>query len=387
MVCLFFIIVIALVAAWNIWFRRSWGRWLFSELSFARHFAYEGHEAVLTEVVENRGRLPFSAVEVSFQIPKGIVFTDMENAQVSDFLYKRDVYALAGQQRITRRLPVECKKRGHYTVEKVRFKTNSPLYDKIFEKGLEAHTELYVYARRTDVSQIMDSCKQMIGIRQCEKNLFEDLFAFASIREYVPTDPMKTINWKASAKTGELMVNTFESTQTAQVMIYLDVGDEGIIKHPALIEEGISVAASLCERLLRQGMQVGLAVNWCDDAEITEDENVEPGTDRMVTESGTCFPAAEGLMQLESIECTLALAGSGKGVRPYGQLLASDMASPGGALPVFITMDAIHNREAIAEFLGEESTGLWVLPYERGTECPEKSCHAYAVIRREVVPC
>ncbi|MBP66162.1 MAG: DUF58 domain-containing protein, partial [Euryarchaeota archaeon] len=42
---------------------------------------------------------------------------------------------------------------------------------------------------------------------------------FYSLREYVPGDPFKNINWKAFARTGDLMVN--EKCRDAVTDLYL----------------------------------------------------------------------------------------------------------------------------------------------------------------------
>ncbi|MDE5697158.1 MAG: DUF58 domain-containing protein, partial [Lachnospiraceae bacterium] len=99
------------------------------------------------------------------------------------------------------------------------------------------------------------------GTLQCAKRLYEDPFAFRTIRNYTTDDPMKTINWKASAKTGALMVNTFDSVQSQKAMIFLDVEDTGILKYEDLVEESIALAATMMRRLLRQNIEVGFVFN------------------------------------------------------------------------------------------------------------------------------
>jgi uncharacterized protein (DUF58 family) len=76
---------------------------------------------------------------------------------------------------------------------------------------------------------------------------------------------MKTINWKASAKTGSLMVNTFDSVQSQKAMIFLDVEDGGILKQEDLVEESISIAATIIRKLSRQSTEVGFIYNGEND--------------------------------------------------------------------------------------------------------------------------
>jgi uncharacterized protein (DUF58 family) len=76
---------------------------------------------------------------------------------------------------------------------------------------------------------------------------------------------MKTVNWKASAKTGSLMVNTFDSVQSQRAMIFLDIEDGGILKYEDLVEESISIAATIIRKLSRQSTEVGFIYNGDKD--------------------------------------------------------------------------------------------------------------------------
>ena len=48
--------------------------------------------------------------------------------------------------------------------------------------------------------------------------------SFESLREYVPDDDVRLINWKASARAGEPVVNQFRLDQARDVMLLLDAG-------------------------------------------------------------------------------------------------------------------------------------------------------------------
>lgn len=45
---------------------------------------------------------------------------------------------------------------------------------------------------------------------------------FYSIREYQPSDPLRLVNWKASAQTDELMVNEFHDERVTQIVALVD---------------------------------------------------------------------------------------------------------------------------------------------------------------------
>jgi uncharacterized protein (DUF58 family) len=84
---------------------------------------------------------------------------------------------------------------------------------------------------------------------------------FYSMRDYIPGDDPKRINWKASARYNELIVNETEAERVTDVMIVLDT--DVTFFGPAeieLFEREVYAAASFASLLLRQGNRVGLVL-------------------------------------------------------------------------------------------------------------------------------
>ncbi|MDE6991066.1 MAG: DUF58 domain-containing protein [Lachnospiraceae bacterium] len=248
-------------AVWGIYYRCQWAKDVTVRLWFETDAVYAGQETKLYEVIENRKRMPVPVLEVGFHTRKELDFADVENTNVSDYLYKRDVFSVLGRQKITREIPVKCTKRGRYLASDADITTHTLLYRKHYSKAVGTEAEIYVYPKMTDVSEIVTVCEHMLGTIQCARRLYEDPFAFRTIRNYTTDDPMKSINWKASARTGSLMVNTFDSVQSQKAMIFLDVEDTGILKYEDLVEESIALAATVMRRLIRQNIEVGFVFN------------------------------------------------------------------------------------------------------------------------------
>lgn len=248
-------------ALWEIYYSSRWSREVTVKLWFEADAVYAGQETKLYEVIENRKGMPIPVLEVGFHTRKELDFAGVENTSVSDYLYKRDVFSVLGRQKITRELPVKCTKRGRYLASDADITTHTLLYRKHYSRAVGTEAEIYVYPGMTEVSEIVTMCERMLGTLQCARRLYEDPFAFRTIRDYTTDDPMKTINWKASAKTGSLMVNTYDSARSQKAMIFLDVADTGILKYEDLVEESIALAATLMRRLMRQNIEVGFAFN------------------------------------------------------------------------------------------------------------------------------
>ncbi len=346
---LYFLLAVGLVTAlWNLYYKHFWAKNITVLLRFETDALYAGEETKLYEVIENRGAMPVPVLEVGFHTRKELDFAGADNTNVSDYIYKRDIFAVLGRQKITREIPLKCTRRGHYEIREAELATHSLLYRKRLGKELESNAAIYVYPRMANVSDIMPLCERMLGTLQCAKRLYEDPFAFRTIRDYTTDDPMKAINWKASAKTGTLMVNTFDSALSQKAMLFLDVEDSGILKYQDLVEESISIAASLARRLLRRGIEVGFCFN---------------GSTAAGQESG--FAPTNKKEMLIRMERMLAEYQTVNGAHPFGAEL-NKYSVPADTLLIFITKNlSLALFDAIKRRAGESQTIL-VCPVYRG---------------------
>ncbi len=346
---LYFLLAVGLVTAlWNLYYKHFWAKNITVLLRFETDALYAGEETKLYEVIENRGAMPVPVLEVGFHTRKELDFAGADNTNVSDYIYKRDIFAVLGRQKITREIPLKCTRRGHYEIREAELATHSLLYRKRLGKELESNAAIYVYPRMANVSDIMPLCERMLGTLQCAKRLYEDPFAFRTIRDYTTDDPMKAINWKASAKTGTLMVNTFDSALSQKAMLFLDVEDSGILKYQDLVEESISIAASLARRLLRRGIEVGFCFN---------------GSTAAGQESG--FAPTNKKEMLIRMERILAEYQTVNGAHPFGAEL-NKYSVPADTLLIFITKNlSLALFDAIKRRAGESQTIL-VCPVYRG---------------------
>ncbi len=94
---------------------------------------------------------------------------------------------------------------------------------------------------------------------------------FFEISAYIPGDDLRRVNWKASARAGELVTNEFEGEQVVDILVVLDCSEDvmsDLFDYDAL-EFQVQFAASLCSQLIMQGNRVGLSIyravrTWVD---------------------------------------------------------------------------------------------------------------------------
>ncbi len=357
MIIIFLIGVAAVMLAWRLYYSARWDKGLTVSLGFLQDIAYVGDQVVLEEQIENWKRLPVPSLEVDYHMRKALYFHDMENTHISDYTYRRDVFSMLGHQRITRKLILDCTGRGYYAVEEPSMRAFSLFFSGIYTMDLDIHTGLFVYPRRVNVGDVTILCEKIMGSRQCAKKLYEDPFAFRGIREYTRSDPMRSINWKATAKTGNMMVNSYESTQMERVMLYLDLEDGNILKRDYVMEESISIAASLANRLLDMGMEVGIAAN------VTEGM-----PERYLEKENKNYCIAEpksGGSQRTNIEEMLSLVQVQERAQ---ELVYLFQGHPEDTMAIVISANPEARQEAIQKFAATQEGFLWIYPFSKGTE-------------------
>jgi uncharacterized protein (DUF58 family) len=83
------------------------------------------------------------------------------------------------------------------------------------------------------------------------------------IREYAPSDGLSRIHWASTARTGRLMSRVFDTGQSADLLVVLDLqrGVHAGRGQESSLEYSVSLAASVCHGAIRRGQAVGLITN------------------------------------------------------------------------------------------------------------------------------
>jgi uncharacterized protein (DUF58 family) len=84
---------------------------------------------------------------------------------------------------------------------------------------------------------------------------------FYALREYLPGDEYKSINWKATARRGYLITNEYEAERVSEAIIVVDAGQHTKLgQKKSLLDYELEAAASVARVLLSEGHRVGLFV-------------------------------------------------------------------------------------------------------------------------------
>jgi uncharacterized protein (DUF58 family) len=152
-------------------------------------------------------------------------------------------------------------KRGLYTIGPLIVRVRDPYGFYLSEKRLEAET-LAVMPRPERIRGVQLKPRH-VGPwpGTIPSKTLGTGTEFYSMREYLPGDDPKRINWKASARYRELIVNELEAERVTDIMIVLDTDITfSETTEAELFERGVRAAASMASLLLRQGNRVGLVL-------------------------------------------------------------------------------------------------------------------------------
>ena len=173
---------------------------------------------------------------------------------------------LASGEKLTHRYSVRCTRRGVYEVGPLVAVKSDPLGLTQRETLIAEPFELLVHPRIEIVSdRPLTRQFEDPPIRPPVSKPWPSGLEFYGMREYQPGDDLRRIVWRASARTGKIMVREAEQGITDKITIILDTDrgahsrdGEGLSES---FEAGVRAAASLAVRHLREGYEIKIETN------------------------------------------------------------------------------------------------------------------------------
>lgn len=263
-------LVVILICAFLIYelvknyYEKRWYKNVELELKFSKKCVVEGEKAELIEIISNNKKLPLPFVYIKFNTSKYLLFQDEENLNITDNYYRNDIFSIYSYEKITRKLPFICLKRGCYTISGVDIVSKGIFMNQLLVKSLKNTAMINVYPKKLPMKNFEVIYKKILGEYILKSNIIEDPFAFRGIREYQPYDNIKNINWKVSAKHKKYYVNNFYSTSSQEVVILLNLNIVSLNDMEYLQEKSISIASTLARELLKSNIPVSLKSNARD---------------------------------------------------------------------------------------------------------------------------
>jgi len=181
-----------------------------------------------------------------------------EQFQIRDFLRKVKVRSFGNT---TIEYSLRPLQRGLYHFGATICYTQSPLslLQRRFEICSDKDIKVYPSYQQLKKYQLLGSSENLFsGIKKIRR--VGHSMEFEQIKTYVPGDDVRTVNWKATARTANLMVNTYTDAREQQVYVLIDKGRS--MKMPfegmTLLDYSINATLSLLNIVLLKHDKAGL---------------------------------------------------------------------------------------------------------------------------------
>lgn len=207
----------------------------------------EGQEVGVS--VEVTARRPVARLEVDLLLPRGLRMVASED---------RGRGALAAGASRTFRLRLLCVRWGGRLVGRVRIEARDPLGFFYYQQEAERRLALRVYPLGEAVRRLVRPADTQVFAGNEVSRLSGDGIEFADIRDFVPGDRVRRINWRATARRGHLQVNQMRPERNADVVIFLDTFSELRQGAESSIDLAVRAAAALVGTYLGRRDRVGL---------------------------------------------------------------------------------------------------------------------------------
>lgn len=264
--------LIAIGMAW------AWHCVILADVSYHRRFdrmhLFPGEATEVVWTIRNDKPLPISWLRWREAVPvnsfdsfgqNGIQLDDIEVTPIVEGRYGLDeLTSLSGFETLVKTSRVRALRRGYYRFGPTEWQASDALGLFTATGAADSPSALTVYPRLFDMEELQLPTHALIGDIRRRFSLIEDPSRYRGAREYRPGDPMKLIDWKATGRTNQVQVKTFDPTVHLRLMLLVSLHSfqriwEGM--RTEYMEDLISTAASIARWALQAGFEVGIHSN------------------------------------------------------------------------------------------------------------------------------
>jgi uncharacterized protein (DUF58 family) len=265
-------------------------------LEMPEHIFAGQTERAIIELQNEKLTMPSFSLMVEAVTPK--------SADAASAMLQTKVYFpyLPRQASLRQGVPVTFPRRGVYRQDTFRIVTRFPFGFLQKARRLEMKKEVLVYPSVETVADFQEIFAGIEGARESmAKGRGQDLHA---LRDYVPTDSVRHVHWKASARLGSLMVREFTLEEDYRVLLVLDphlppdapVPESSEIRNPRF-ERAVTLCAGLAWHFYERGTQLQFRSPGLETPLGSAEENIFPILEHLAKVQPQPFDSSHALMQ------------------------------------------------------------------------------------------
>lgn len=232
--------------------------------TLSRETALQGEDISIKVVVENKRGWPIPWIFIEDYHPKDFPRTG-QNKQLA--------FLMPGHS-VTLEYTLQCPRRGYHRIGPLLMESGDLFgLQRRFRTGVQ-QDYISVLPTVAYIDTFNVATKRPHGPVRLSNRIYTDPTRINSIREYAPGDPLNSIHWKATARTGKLHVKTYEPSSVIGGTLVLDLHEASYKpdRKEERMELAITTTASIAYLLQISGEQVGMITNARDAAEVAQYE-------------------------------------------------------------------------------------------------------------------
>ncbi len=209
--------------------------------------ALEGEEVAARMVVESAS--PVDRLELYVSLPDGVELADGQNPVA---------LRLAAGERRELDLTLRARRWGAHMLGPLHIRARDPLGFLVWEANAPTRPQLRTYPRESVLRRVIQPREtQVFSGNEVSRRKGEGI-EFADIRPRGPGDPLNRINWRASARRGELWVNESHPERNTDVIIFVDSFAEARLGDAGTLDLTVRATSAIADAYVRRRDRVGL---------------------------------------------------------------------------------------------------------------------------------
>jgi uncharacterized protein (DUF58 family) len=155
-------------------------------------------------------------------------------------------------------LPLRCERWGAFGVGPALVRVRDVFGFHSWEATIGPRQPLRVYPSVETTRSLLEPLETQVYVGNQVSRARSDGIEFADIREWHRGDRLRRVNWRASARRGELWVNEQHPERNTDIVLFLDTFTDVRLRMRGTLDLTVRAAVSLAHRYLQRKDRVGI---------------------------------------------------------------------------------------------------------------------------------
>lgn len=268
-------VVALLLTSINAWLTKTWASSVNAKREEGDLELKIGSRISSSVEIQNQSKLPILWVLIEDLIPRSALMFHPAALEVMG--PRIQVMRIWGGETKSIEYQIRCNRRGYFQIGPTILETGDLMgFYRRYRTGASPRF-LTVLPEVVPLRSYEIGSRRPIGEIRMRENVMSDPTRLRGIRQWQPGDPMRSVHWSATARTGTLHSKIYEPSSIIGATLVLDLHCKSNpqTQEPVRTDLAITAAASIANALHEANEPFGLATNGRDAADRIRDQGWE----------------------------------------------------------------------------------------------------------------